>query len=110
MGYHTVFSLDVRTANDAASHPRRGEIIAQLRKGNEYAACALNEKGATLSDTTWYASVEDIKGFSREFSDALFVLYGDGEGNEDFWCAYLRNGQEQFSQGRIEYDEFDEDK
>ena len=110
MGYYTCFTLDVRTTVNSAEHVKKYEIIAALRKENEHAACALDKDGQTESDAKWYDSADELKQFSTKFPDALLVLDGDGENNDDFWIAYFLNGKAQVCSGRIEYDEFDPDK
>lgn len=110
MGYYTYHNLEVMTADNAANHPNRSEIIAQLRKENENAEWAIDEEGTTNSEMKWYDSCAEMREFSKKFQDAVFVLHGDGEGSDDFWCAYFRNGKAQIASGRIEYDEFDESK
>ena len=110
MGYNTCYSLEVRTADNSAAHPNYRAIIKQLRDENEDAECSLDEEGGTLSDARWYDNDADLREFSKKFPDALLVLNGDGEGSDDFWIAYFKNGLMQIEPGRIEYDEFDERK
>ena len=110
MGYYTCFSLEVKTADNSATHPNQCEIIARLREENEHASYALDEEGATQHDEKWYDSDVELKEFSKKFPDALFILDGDGEGSDDFWKAYFRNGLVQMAPVRFEYDEFDETK
>jgi hypothetical protein len=110
MGYYTYYTLEIMTADDLRSHDSSLEIIAKLRRDNEYARSAFDHEGRTNTETTWYDSQDEMKEFSKAFPDALFVLTGDGEGNDDRWCAYFRDGKMQFAPGRIDYDEFDENK
>ena len=53
----------------------------------------------------WYEYDSDMIELSKRFPDLLFELYGDGEDSDDFWKSYYRNGNAQFSKGRIVYDE-----
>ena len=110
MGYYTYHNLEVLTADNSAEHPNSQEIISRLRKENENAELAIDEDGSTNQEAKWYDSETEMKEFSTKYPDALFVLHGDGEGNDDFWYAYFRNGRVQITQGRVEYDEYDEDK
>lgn len=108
MGYYTCFSLRVMTADNSVDHPNSAAIIAMLREANEYANYALTEDGDTEMDAKWYEYTDELREFSKLYPDALLVLYGDGENSDDFWCSYFRNGKVQCTQGRIEFDEFDE--
>jgi hypothetical protein len=110
MGYYTCYELEVNTEDNLATHPNSSEIIARLREENENAFYALDEEGAIQEDAKWYDSEEEMKDFSTKYPDVLFILHGDGEGSDDYWCFYFRNGKAQFAKGRIEYDEFDESK
>ena len=110
MGYYTCYSLEVRTADNSATHPKQSDILTMLREENENASYALDEEGATKDDAKWYDNEDDLKEFSKKHADALFILHGDGEGSDDFWYAYFKNGLMQIAQGRIEYDEFEESK
>ncbi len=110
MGYYTCFRFKVKTTDNSATHPNNSGIIARLRGENEEAFCALDEEGSTGQDAKWYDYDVELKEFSQKFPDALLILEGDGEGNDDFWIAYFRNGKVQCVPGRIEYDEFDECK
>lgn len=53
----------------------------------------------------WYEYDSDMIELSKRFPDLLFELYGDGEDSDDFWKSYYRDGNAQFSKGRIVYDE-----
>ena len=110
MGYCTCFTLEVRTADNSAVHPNCIEIIASLRKENESALYGLDEEGSTQPDAKWYDSDLELKEFSKKFPDALFILEGDGEGSDDFWRAYFKNGLGQMAPVLFVYDEYDETK
>lgn len=108
MGYYTCFSLEVRMADNSATHPNSAAIIASLRRENENASYALDEEGSTQTDTKWYDSELELKEFSKKIPDALFILEGDGEGCDDLWKAYFKDGQWQMARVRFQYDEYDE--
>lgn len=110
MGYYTCFSLQVMTADNSVYHPDSAKIIAKLRETNENANYALTEDGNTEMDAKWYDYTDELREFSKLYPDALMVLYGAGESSDDFWYSYFRNGKIQSTQGRIEFDEFDESK
>ncbi len=110
MGYYTCFTLEIKTADNLGAHPDDMAIIAKLRETNEMAAYALDETGYSHNDAKWYDHEEQLREFSRLYPDALFVLYGDGEGSDDFWYEYFKNGKMQSAPVRLEYDEFDESK
>lgn len=96
--------------DNQTAHPDDTAIIAKLRETNEMAEYALDDTGCTHNDAKWYDHEQELKEFSKNYPDALFVLYGDGECSDDFWYTYFKNGKVQHAPVRLEYDQFDESK
>ena len=110
MSYYTCYCFEVKTGDNSGSHPDDFAIIARLRATNENAYYALDKGGSTETEAKWYDHETDLKEFSKNYPDALFVLYGDGEENDDFWYSFFKNGKVQCAPVRLEHDEFDESK
>lgn len=53
----------------------------------------------------WIGHDYVMKKISEIFPTVLFVLEGDGEDKNDLWIEYFKNGQRQFCQGHVVYDE-----
>jgi hypothetical protein len=104
MGYYTTFSLEVENA------PNDVDIIAVLRDWEEDAMYALDESGNTSESLKWYDHVVDMRAFSGQWPDVLFILNGEGEESGDIWRKYFKNGKVQMAKAKITFDEFDKSK
>ena len=102
MGYYTRFELEVVSDE--------GNLIEQFRESCEDAKYAIEDDGAMYDATKWYDCDEDLKHFSRKHPDALFILSGEGEDNDDIWKAYFRNGRMYKEKAKIVFKEFNESK
>lgn len=101
MGYYTQYSIQAPI-----------ELIKELREESEGAKYALDEEGGTEEDTKWYSHEEDMKKFSKKYPEQLFILEGIGEGSDDVWKKYFKNGKMQTCIAEVvwNYEEFDESK
>lgn len=86
------------------------DILKILRVNNEEARFALNEKGKTNNQASWYEAKEDIKLFSLNYPEWLFILSGKGEESIDIWSAYILNGKIQLEPAKIVIEAFDYNK
>lgn len=86
------------------------DILKILRVNNEEARFALNEKGKTNNQSSWYEAKEDIKLFSLNYPEWLFILSGKGEESIDIWSAYILNGKIQLEPAKIVIEAFDYNK
>ena len=97
MGYYTNYTVEVQGSIDTEKFKERFEEVTG------YA-------WAHLDNIKWYYWVEDMKQLSKEFSDTLFIVYGEGEESGDIWKAYFKNGKQQVSKAQIVFEDFDETK
>lgn len=102
MGYVTSFKLEVKIGNT--------DLIEVLRGQNDEAAYALEDDGSTCEGAKWYDHEVDMKAFSSEYPEALFLLSGEGEDSDDIWKKYFKNGRVQVCKAKITFDDFDEKK
>jgi hypothetical protein len=58
----------------------------------------------------WYEHTEDMCRVSKEYSNVLFILTGNGEEPEDMWVKYFMNGKVQVERAVITYGKFDPKK
>ena len=106
MGYYTDFRLEVLETDESEVE----EIINHLRKYSKDAKEAIDEYGDYQCEMKWYEHDKEMKEFSKKHPHALFKLYGEGEGSEDKWITYYKNGKSQFCQGIIVYPLYDKSK
>jgi hypothetical protein len=83
---------------ECTPHPFHGR---SARPGVVY---AWHEQPATWED------LEDLKGFTKRFPEALFVLDSSGDEADLNWRAYYRDGREQLVWPQTTYAPFDESK
>lgn len=121
MGYYTWYSFSTKNNKN-----KIGDIIEYMKekeKVNDWFfpfAYALdrfvhiedcNDFELEADDThKWYDHDEEMLELSKQFPETVFCLYGDGEGSEDMWYTYYKNGKMQYCGARIEFDEYDEAK
>jgi hypothetical protein len=106
MGYYTCFSLSLSTV-DGTEIENDTDIIADFKERCEYADCALDFQGGCNEPQKWYDCDDDLKEFSKNYPEVLFVMHGEGDGNEDLWNLYVLNGKAQYAGAEITYPEFD---
>ena len=58
----------------------------------------------------WYEHTEHMCRVSKEYSNVLFILTGNGEEPEDMWVKYFMNGKVQIEKAVITYGKFDPKK
>lgn len=100
MRYYTKYSLSVNMFEE--------DLIREFRESCENASFAINSDGEYYSETKWYDHENYLKSFSVLHPNALFVLYGIGEDDEDMWVKYFKNGKMQVCKAQITYEDFDE--
>ena len=52
----------------------------------------------------WYDHESDMFTLSKEFSDYIFLLEGEGEEHNDMWRLYAHNGTLEFIHAKITFD------
>jgi hypothetical protein len=102
MAYNTRYTLTVTGGGKS--------LIEKLRKENQDVLTAIYDSGDSRCATTWYEFERDMKAFSLDHPDALFILDGAGEDNTDLWRCYFKNGKKQFEKAKVVFSDFDETK
>lgn len=105
MAYNTDYSLVI-------IEPKRIsilEIIEQLRDKYADAKSAIGDSGEPSESVAWYSHENDMKAFSRQFPEHVFVLDGVGE-DGDHLRKYFKNGKMQDAAPVVAYEPFDENK
>ena len=94
MGYMTSYKLMILDPRDprVIRLSRHYEVLAALKAQVEYADFALNRDGDTNEECKWYDAIADLREFSKQYPDDLFVLQGFGEEAGDMWIAYFLGG------------------
>lgn len=97
MGYYTDYELDVIGTEDTiVNHAEEIESIAGY-------------SGLFDGELKWYAHERNMREHSIKYPDLLFKLNGEGEeGSDDVWIKYFKNGKMQLAEGKITFDEFNE--
>jgi hypothetical protein len=110
MGYHTDFSLEIEPED---LWQEIDEALQEITKpDSDLQDFEAFGDGWVLSDTTWYTHEEELKDFSRHFSETLFILTGEGDESDDRWKLYVKNGKVWRATGQVEvvFPPFSEDK
>ena len=121
MGYETRYSLEVRLMAasmkavkgvDSNGNPATvfipdtidtEALIREVQTASGYAYL--------FSDACkWYNHQEQLLKISKKYPNALFVLSGEGENNDDLWIKYFKNGKMQKRIAQITYEPLDLEK
>jgi hypothetical protein len=86
------------------------ELIDQFLAFSTKASEALNPDGTTANAIRWTTHEKELREFSTNFPNTLFLLSGIGEDgySMEIWKKYFKNGKMQFSPAKISFDEYDE--
>lgn len=103
MGYYTQFSLDIIEGYEDS-------IIPSFRDRYESAEYALDEEGCYNHESKWFNYEDELKEFSLDYPNCLFLLEGIGESGVDFWRLYVKNGKSFFTEAEIVFEEYKENK
>lgn len=103
MGYYTNYSLETDSQENK-------NIIEEFREIDGNAKYAIDANGDCQEWTKWYDHEEDLKNFSKNYPDVIFILSGEGEESGDIWKKYFKNGKMQVAQAKISFEEFNENK
>ena len=58
----------------------------------------------------WYDYAKDMCAFSLQHPDKLFIVNGRGEGGDDVWRMYVKNGKFHRVNAQITFESFDPNK
>ena len=106
MGYQTDFILTTDEYLDEEIVKKIGDRL------DEISTYRFEESDGDfyLYNAKWYDSHEDMLELSKEFPEYVFQLDGNGEGNDDVWRQYYKDGKSQNANARVIYDDFDESR
>lgn len=91
MGYYTNYSIK--------THPEEvgEEVTTALTKKDEYFEGYpwkfYSESWHCGDSCKWYNHNEDMLKISKQFSDVIIELHGEGEESGDYWYKYYKNGK-----------------
>ena len=106
MGYYTSYQLNIDCAQEDAP-----AILQKLEELDVFETLDSWKGGVCgYAYCKWYDWADDMLRFSTECPEAFITLEGDGEGSDDFWRAYIKNGAMQECPGIITYDDYDPEK
>ncbi len=115
MGYYTYHQLDIKRPDVKQQWGEEHQavlkkLVAELGEQSEDAKISLDENGNAPEQTKWYEHDKELLEFSKKHPDIVFVLYGDGDNDEDKWYTYYKNGKMQHTPASTTYDDYDEAK
>ena len=106
MGYYTNFDLTMIPEPDEEREAEIMKAIAAKIDNKDPNDISAYDAEWCLSDSLkWYDHDDDMIEVSKQFPDITFILYGEGEDNDDIWKAYYRNGEMEVVTARIIFDE-----
>ena len=97
MNEFVLYSIDVE--------PYEEELIDALCESCNEARYALSGE-----PIIWDTHEKDLRKFSKEYEDYVFILFGQGEEMPDLWVKYFKNGKMQYEPAEIKFGDFDERK
>jgi len=111
MGYYTWYSLSVKNENEFPIEKQReaslqlAEKLKVRKNYEEYIKTSVYPFSWVSDDSMkWYEYNEDMLELSKNFPEAIFVLYGEGEEREDIWRAFYKDGAGVFQRAHFYYD------
>jgi hypothetical protein len=113
MGYYTDFNINIELQNEEEI---REDLVKDIIKklveitGYEEGSWDSYSPDHIYMNGKWYESLEDMKKVSLAFPTLLFTVEGKGEGEEDIWTEWTKNGKGYHEDVKIIYPEYDESK
>lgn len=116
MGYYTYYTMDAQHIKDENQYNsivkrmKEMELLATEDKygvfdESKYFIVSHNAHFASYDETKWYEYTSDMCKLSKEFSEVVFKLHGEGEERDDMWNEYYQNGEYEECVAHITYDE-----
>ena len=104
MGYWTAYALNIFRPRELQNDANKDcHLLKEIEKINPRFEGDLTF-GMEVYDT-WGNHDQDMIALSQKFPDLIFELYGNGEGSDDHWVSYYKNGEHQLCHGSIVYEE-----
>lgn len=102
MGQYSMYNLSVvDKTNINKVSKAENKIIEDLRSRYEDAKDAFDEGGNQQSEVTWESMEEDMKEFSKQYPDVVFMLVETGYSYDGQCDRYFLNGKMQECWGEI---------
>ncbi len=102
MSYYSHFDVSIE---DRRLHGPR-EALADFRKGNENANCAIRDDGSAEEQAKWYEWIDDFKNLSFRNPGLLFTVRREGEESGDIEVGYFLDGEHQGGKATMTLPEF----
>lgn len=97
MSFKTYYSIDIE--GDCNFF----EILSHLKKRFENAKFAFGDFGEANNELNWDSLEEDMEAFSTSYPNLVFIVYGQGEGNENEWRMFFKNGRREIQHSLTVY-------
>ena len=102
MGYYTDYYLEIDP------EPNENLLNYVMKYWNKPLSDIL-ENNVDM-ETKWYEHDDDMLNLSAEFPDFVFILDGEGEGKDDVWRSFYKNGKHYTWKLKYTMPEFEESK
>lgn len=104
MGYYSRYSLEVKGEHKDAFDVDFEADKVQCEYGD--LSTVLDYDGYSFSDSCkWYGWREDMNKISLDYPNTLFVVKREGEESGDIEKGYFRNGNAEYVQAQLVFDE-----
>lgn len=98
MGYYTRHELDLQGKIDYSL-----DYEVEISNFTDYSHC--------FEDCIkWYDCENDMRNFSKQYPETVFIITGYGEENDDIWRAYFQNGKMFKTKAKFVFEEFSSEK
>ena len=111
MGYYTNYSLDIKGVKSKevfekiCDKLREEEIVDNILGEGHYDEDESYAYFYCMDSARWCEHDKDMLKISTEFPECTFLLEGHEEGSDDFWREYYNDGNYEYCQGRVIYEE-----
>jgi hypothetical protein len=97
MSYKTYYSIDIEGDCDFF------RILSNLKSRCKNAELAFGDYGQGTNELDWDSLEEDMETFSVLYPNLVFIIYGQGEGNENEWRMFFKNGKREIQHSTVTY-------
>lgn len=107
MGYYTDFRLSVEGSGPVYDKLMAEKDNVTISRGDYDWNFGRWISENYTENAKWYDWEDDMKSFSREWPNVLFILEGSGEEPGDMWKAWFRNGAMRKIEAKIVFETID---
>lgn len=107
MGYNTCYSLKVKHIASKEEWDRLVGVMSHFHllgyafAPSEYVPDEEVQLFESAGECPWYDHDEDMPEIASRFPNAVFQLYGVGEGYDDIWYAYYQGDKAEICRAEI---------